>query len=288
MEEPEDAGPGFCGLQGSHLVGKCYPLHAGWEIHRSIFTQFVQDSRFTTNQCVSTLPGGTLTSLPRWMEPLWRGQDDQQVLKAPLKLIYIPRPSRRADLQGKEVKESQGRCCSSSCCWWPSCSCRRWSSPRRRRRSRWRRQRGQCTSQPDSLPHQPARGDQWDDAQHAVQPGGYYSDLHLLKRVKFLWLLFQFPGFKEVRLVPGRHDIAFVEFETEMQSAAARDALQGFKITPTTAIKISFAKKWGVLSFLSEVLLFEINVKVMLLQHCTMFEWSHGRAQSCEILHILT
>merc|ERR1719412_2659684 len=53
----------------------------------------------------------------------------------------------------------------------------------------------------------------------------------------------QFPGFKEVRLVPGRHDIAFVEFETEMQSAAARDALQGFKIPPTTAIKISFAKK---------------------------------------------
>merc|ERR1712200_114328 len=56
-------------------------------------------------------------------------------------------------------------------------------------------------------------------------------------------LFTQFPGFKEVRLVPGRHDIAFVEFETEMQSAAARDALQGFKITPTTAIKISFAKK---------------------------------------------
>ncbi len=36
----------------------------------------------------------------------------------------------------------------------------------------------------------------------------------------------QFPGFKEVRLVPGRHDIAFVEFENEVQSAAARDALQ--------------------------------------------------------------
>lgn len=53
----------------------------------------------------------------------------------------------------------------------------------------------------------------------------------------------QFPGFKEVRLVPGRHDIAFVEFENETQSAQARDALQGFKITPTTAMKISFAKK---------------------------------------------
>ncbi len=53
----------------------------------------------------------------------------------------------------------------------------------------------------------------------------------------------QFPGFKEVRLVPGRHDIAFVEFENEMQSAAARDALQGFKITPSAAMRINFAKK---------------------------------------------
>lgn len=53
----------------------------------------------------------------------------------------------------------------------------------------------------------------------------------------------QFPGFKEVRLVPGRHDIAFVEFENEVQSSAARDALQGFKITPNNAMKISFAKK---------------------------------------------
>lgn len=53
----------------------------------------------------------------------------------------------------------------------------------------------------------------------------------------------QFPGFKEVRLVPNRHDIAFVEFANEMQSAAAKEALQGFKITPTHAMKISFAKK---------------------------------------------
>jgi len=53
----------------------------------------------------------------------------------------------------------------------------------------------------------------------------------------------QFPGFKEVRLVPGRHDIAFVEFENEVQAGAAKDALQGFKITPTNAMKISFAKK---------------------------------------------
>ena len=53
----------------------------------------------------------------------------------------------------------------------------------------------------------------------------------------------RFPGFKEVRLIPGRHDIAFVEFDTDAQSAAARSALQGFKITPTHAMRISFAKK---------------------------------------------
>lgn len=53
----------------------------------------------------------------------------------------------------------------------------------------------------------------------------------------------QFPGFKEVRLVPNRHDIAFVEFSTELQSGAAREALNGFKLTPMNAMKISFAKK---------------------------------------------
>lgn len=59
----------------------------------------------------------------------------------------------------------------------------------------------------------------------------------------YLSLLFRFPGFKEVRLVPGRHDIAFVEFDNEVQAGAAREALQGFKITQTNAMKISFAKK---------------------------------------------
>ena len=43
--------------------------------------------------------------------------------------------------------------------------------------------------------------------------------------------------------MPGRHDIAFVEFDKESQSTSAREALQGFKITPTNAMKITFAKK---------------------------------------------
>lgn len=53
----------------------------------------------------------------------------------------------------------------------------------------------------------------------------------------------RFPGFKEVRLVPGKHDIAFVEFESEAQAGVAKDALQGFRITATCAMKITYAKK---------------------------------------------
>ncbi len=59
-----------------------------------------------------------------------------------------------------------------------------------------------------------------------------------------LQMLFQpFAGFREVRLVPGRSDIAFVEFENEQLSSMAKDALQGFNIRPNTPIKISYAKK---------------------------------------------
>lgn len=53
----------------------------------------------------------------------------------------------------------------------------------------------------------------------------------------------QFVGYKEVRLVPGRHDIAFVEFDNPDQARTAKDTLNGFKITPTHAMTITFARK---------------------------------------------
>ncbi|CAG0915740.1 unnamed protein product [Notodromas monacha] len=61
---------------------------------------------------------------------------------------------------------------------------------------------------------------------------------------QMLQMLFaQFPGYKEVRLVPGRNDIAFIEYEDDEQANAAREAMQGFKITPVAPMKITFAKK---------------------------------------------
>ncbi len=61
-----------------------------------------------------------------------------------------------------------------------------------------------------------------------------------------LTVLFQqFAGFAEARLAPGPGGthVAFVEFELEGHAAFARQNLQGFKITPTSTLDITFAKK---------------------------------------------
>lgn len=49
-------------------------------------------------------------------------------------------------------------------------------------------------------------------------------------------------GFKEVRMVEARPGIAFVEFENDMQASVAMTGLQAFKITPTNAMAITYAK----------------------------------------------
>ncbi|VDP06550.1 unnamed protein product [Schistosoma mattheei] len=57
-----------------------------------------------------------------------------------------------------------------------------------------------------------------------------------------LTMLFsQFSGFKEARRAAG--GVGFVEYDTESQAAAARSAYEGFKLTPTHAMQITFAKK---------------------------------------------
>lgn len=61
---------------------------------------------------------------------------------------------------------------------------------------------------------------------------------------QMLGMLFQqFPGFKEVRMVEARPGIAFVEFENDMQASVAMTGLQAFKITPSNAMAISYAKQ---------------------------------------------
>ncbi|KAL6979024.1 hypothetical protein U1Q18_020689 [Sarracenia purpurea var. burkii] len=59
-----------------------------------------------------------------------------------------------------------------------------------------------------------------------------------------LQVLFQqYPGFREVRMIEAKPGIAFVEFEDDVQSSVAMQALQGFKITPHNPMAITYAKK---------------------------------------------
>lgn len=59
-----------------------------------------------------------------------------------------------------------------------------------------------------------------------------------------LSMLFQqIQGYKEARLVNGRHDIAFVEFENADQAKIAKNQLNGYKISPSHPMIITYAKK---------------------------------------------
>ncbi|KAG6752518.1 hypothetical protein POTOM_044756 [Populus tomentosa] len=53
----------------------------------------------------------------------------------------------------------------------------------------------------------------------------------------------QYPGFREVRMIEAKPGIAFVEFEDDVQSSMAMQALQGFKITPQNPMAVTYAKK---------------------------------------------
>lgn len=53
----------------------------------------------------------------------------------------------------------------------------------------------------------------------------------------------QYEGYVEARLVEAKPGIAFVEFGDAYQAGRAKETLQGFAITPTNQMKITFAKK---------------------------------------------
>ncbi|KAL3078764.1 hypothetical protein niasHS_014546 [Heterodera schachtii] len=61
---------------------------------------------------------------------------------------------------------------------------------------------------------------------------------------EMLRVVFQpFPGLRDIRQVPNRTDIAFVEFGSENEATNAKKALNNFKITPTNAMRVEYANK---------------------------------------------
>jgi len=56
-------------------------------------------------------------------------------------------------------------------------------------------------------------------------------------------LFSQYPNLYEVRLIPTKRDIAFVEFVDEGSAGVAKDALHNYKLDGENKIKITFARK---------------------------------------------
>ncbi|KAG5736040.1 U1 small nuclear ribonucleoprotein [Termitomyces sp. T112] len=56
-------------------------------------------------------------------------------------------------------------------------------------------------------------------------------------------LFSQYPNLYEVRLIPTKKDIAFVEFMDEGSAGVAKDALHNYKLDGENKIKITFARK---------------------------------------------
>ena len=52
-----------------------------------------------------------------------------------------------------------------------------------------------------------------------------------------------YPGFQEVRMVPGKKGIAFIEFQDQMQAGLALQQLNGFKLSATDTLHLSYAKQ---------------------------------------------
>ena len=72
----------------------------------------------------------------------------------------------------------------------------------------------------------------------------FVSNLPPATQQGWLHMLFsKFAGLKEVRLVPNRPGIGFVEFTSEAEASEARKATNDFRISPTVSMKVIFAKK---------------------------------------------
>ena len=61
---------------------------------------------------------------------------------------------------------------------------------------------------------------------------------------QMLTTLFQhFPGFTEVRMVPGKKGIAFIEFQDQIQAGIALQQLNGFALSGTETLHLTYGKQ---------------------------------------------
>ena len=61
---------------------------------------------------------------------------------------------------------------------------------------------------------------------------------------QMLTSLFQpYPGFQEVRTVPGKKGLAFIEFQDQIQATIALQNLNGFQLTEFDTLHLTYGKQ---------------------------------------------
>ncbi|TFY77228.1 hypothetical protein EWM64_g6785 [Hericium alpestre] len=80
-------------------------------------------------------------------------------------------------------------------------------------------------------------------------------------------LFSQYPNLYEVRLIPTKKDIAFVEYMDETSATAAKDALHNYKLDGENKIKITTGAKVADISYVSSYEFSVASVEVILKDH---------------------
>ncbi|KAI9324240.1 U2 small nuclear ribonucleoprotein B''-like protein [Zopfochytrium polystomum] len=115
------------------------------------------------------------------------------------------------------------------------------------------RKKAAADSRPDEAEEEDMEEDMEQDSEPDDADSGPAKPHHILfltslpskltKTVTPLSDLFrQYPGFREVRLVPGKSEIAFVEFSTAALAEAAKKGLDGFEVDAGVKLAIQFSK----------------------------------------------
>jgi len=117
----------------------------------------------------------------------------------------------------------------------------RWRNPHKRK-ARAKHNAGQAEGLAAPAPKRPAV--QMPDEYLPPNKILFLQNLPETTTQKQLMELFsQYPNLLEVRIVPTKKDIAFVEYTDEKSSSAAKDALHNYRLDEEHKIKITFARK---------------------------------------------
>ncbi|CAE6537079.1 unnamed protein product [Rhizoctonia solani] len=128
--------------------------------------------------------------------------------------------------------------------WYVSLGRKRWDNPHQRKRKAKRVAAADATNSAATAtaPRRPVvqMPDEYLPPNKILFLQNLPTDVH---QEQLLALFGQYPGLAEVRMIPTKKDIAFVEFVDEATSTVAKEALHNYKLDGENKIKITFARK---------------------------------------------